>query len=418
MLQQPEVMPITPARTGEEGAISRKLVAGVTGLALATTVGVFGYRAAFGGNDSAHRSPVPATSPMSDRAIDCDTLQFTAVDAEASFDAEAALTRNNVNSKTDVQPYVDSLFGTKGPLGGNASAASLAGAESIVTISATDKNAAKDPHYSYVKHWKDKVSQYAAKGGLEVAKQDCADTQTVFGEVASYNDNWAHVGDKVTEFKFNRNGQYAIDGLKVVDELVTDSMVGTGSKGAQGSMSGVELTYSPTAHDVLSGFGDYLITKDGRIFAKGYRPEETGTLNEGSPTPSPSPVNGGKANNSNNNGSNGNGGGSNGGGVNVGNNPEHNPNGPNRGPGTGPSAEASPGNDNTPNGGGSSPSPTTPGGGNSPSPSEAPSPTPSPTHSPSPSPTPSPSHSPSPSSSPSPKGPEPSCTPNPPYVIC
>jgi|GEM_PF-3164225 len=398
MTQQPEVMSLAPVRTGEEGAISRRVVAVVAALATAGALGTFGYKAAFGGDKSANRTPVPATSPMSDQATNCDTLQFTAVDAEASFDAEAALPRNDVKSKSDVQPYVSSLFGVKGPLGGNASAASLAGVESIITISATDANAAKDPHYSYVKHWEDKLAQYAAKGGLEVAKTDCADTETVFGEVASYNDNWAHVGDKVTEFKFNRNGKYAIDGLKVVDELVTNDMVSQGAKGTLGSMSGVELTYSPTAHDVLNGFGDFLITKSGRIFAKGYRPEESGTLNEGSPkpSPSPSPVNGGNANQ---------GGGSNGGGVNKGKQSENNPNGPNNGPGTGPSPEASPGKDNTPNGGST---PTSgPGPSTGPSPNKTPSPSTGPTPSPSPSRSPSPSPSSTPSPTPSPKGTDP-----------
>jgi hypothetical protein len=328
----------------------------------------------------------------------CNTLAFDNAAADATkYESDAFLPRNDVSGHNDVAPYVtgkDGLFTS--PLGGKADEGSLAAVMAVITDRATDKSAAVDPNYSYTDHFNRDLADFNGTNGTEVGKQDCEKTYPLLSQIADFNGDWARKGEKVTQFVAVRNGQNQIVGFRLKAEI------------ASGTMTGIEFAYSPSDKNVAAGFPSVLEDNAGRLFVKGFVPDESGKNGEGKPTPTPSPSENNQNNRNQNNsqGGTGNGQGS-GGGVNVGKQGCGTGGencGGGAGSGNGNQGPTGSGTGGSGGGGGNGGG----GGGGTPTPTpthESPTPTPTPTHETTPPPPPTstvPSKSPAPSPSPTP----------------
>lgn len=174
-----------------------------------------------------------------------------------------------VTDKEKAQTYIERLFNSNGPLAGKGDYASLAAIMAVVVEPAHDGVAA-NPNYDYVGAFNDKIASYSAEGGTSLARKDCKQAFDTLVQVASYDDNWAQLGETVTAINAMRGSDNNIIGMSL-EKVVTLNTLG-----------GIVLRLRTTSKGI-DGFTDVLISTnkdgnyDGRLFVKGLTKGDGGT---------------------------------------------------------------------------------------------------------------------------------------------
>jgi hypothetical protein len=233
-------------------------IAGIVAVGLAGA-----YELGKGGSDLNSLPNIGASSANADTSeIDCDTADFTDLSSDASkFEDTAFLPEaaDGIDNADEAESYVDSKpWGN----GDGIDAPSLAALESAITKPASDKKAT-DTSYDYAGQFSTTLHAYEGPGGLDRARQDCADTAATLAQTGEYNDAWAGQGEKLTRLSAVRNADNQIIAMRL-KKVVADETI-----------DGIEFELRDTSGDNLDGFGSVLVDEQGNMYVKGVPTPET-----------------------------------------------------------------------------------------------------------------------------------------------
>ena len=342
----------------------------------AGTIGAMSLLAA-GCGSSHNGSPANPEVTASQAKANCTTFNNANSAADSSkYNSAAFLPKGTVDSNTTTKSYIKSLFGSNGPLAGKGDIGSLAAITSAITVP-SENGTSKPNTYNYQDQFAVSVASFSSvSGGNEAQQTACNSAFTVMNEDGNWNSNWAGSGQVVTQLVPTRDTSNNHIKTNSGSDLILEQVHLTGS------LKGVEFKSRKADQP---GYNSVLITDQGYVYVQGIisLAGNSSSKNGNGSTANTGP-NGGSSNTGGNAG-NGNGGGSGttgntGGGSGSGNGGNGGGNGGNSGNGG--------------NGGGTGETTTT-------------IPTPPTTTTTIPE-----------TTTTLPKGPNPGCTPNPPYVIC
>jgi len=338
----------------------------------AGTIGAMSLLAA-GCGSSHNGSPANPEVTASQAKANCTTFNNANSAADSSkYNSAAFLPKGTVDSNTTTKSYIKSLFGSNGPLAGKGDIGSLAAITSAITVP-SENGTSKPNTYNYQDQFAVSVASFSSvSGGNEAQQTACNSAFTVMNEDGNWNSNWAGSGQVVTQLVPTRDTSNNHIKTNSGSDLILEQVHLTGS------LKGVEFKSRKADKP---GYNSVLITDQGYIYVQGIisLAGNSSSKNGNGSTANTGP-NGGSSNTGGNGG--------NGTGSNSGNNG-------NSGGGSGSGSNGN-GGGNGGNGGGSGETTTT----TIPTP-----PTTTTTTIPE-------------TTTTLPKGPNPGCTPNPPYVIC
>jgi len=158
--------------------------------------------------------------------------------------------------------YVEkSWFGKKGPIGGDASMATIALEQTIVADRA-DSNGAND-QLNYPKQFNQNFDLMSGSGGLNEAGGFCADQKELFNLTWSFVNNFATNGSRLDKFVPEYNGQGDVVGVDPTVYIWDQSTL----------LSGIEISDSVNAaHEGIKGFENQLIAPNGDVYLEGDLP--------------------------------------------------------------------------------------------------------------------------------------------------
>jgi hypothetical protein len=163
-------------------------------------------------NDSHNPSKSPKTDGASLSLTNPECADFQSTDASSNplnsyIGAFLPKPKEGVVNQVTADSYINQVFGASGPLAGkNGDVESLAGIMSTVVDPAQAKSITES-NYNYVNDFNSELSRYQVTGGSGriAAAKSCALALKTVVEVQGYKSNWIKQGAPITEFHADRD---------------------------------------------------------------------------------------------------------------------------------------------------------------------------------------------------------------------
>jgi hypothetical protein len=191
----------------------------------------------------------------------CETFTNTNAAADSSrYDTSAFLPKGTIDSHASVGSYVKSLFSSTGPLAGKGDIGSLAAITAAITVP-SEKGTTKANTYSYQGTFASSVAAFSSiSGGKQAQQNACNSSFKVMNEDGDWNSNWAGPGQVVTQLIPTRNTSNNHIKTENGSDLKLEQVHLTGA------LKGAEFRSRKADKP---GYNSVLITEQGDIFIQG-----------------------------------------------------------------------------------------------------------------------------------------------------